>query len=86
MSSSSLHCWRRWNRWAFPFPGCWRLAVWGGAIVAFAAKDTLSNFFSGIIVFTERPFVVGDWIRCPGTEVEGVVEKIGWRMTQMRTF
>ena len=58
----------------------------GGAIVAFAAKDTLSNFFSGIIVFTERPFVVGDWIRCPGTEVEGVVEKIGWRMTQMRTF
>ena len=58
----------------------------GGAVVAFAAKDTLSNFFSGVIIFTERPFAIGDWIRCPGTEVEGVVEKIGWRMTHLRTF
>lgn len=58
----------------------------GGAIVAFAAQKTLSNFFSGMIIFTERPFTVGDWIRCPGTEVEGVVENIGWRTTQLRTF
>lgn len=57
-----------------------------GAVVAFAAQKTLSNFFSGIIIFTERPFSIGDWIRCPGTEVEGVVENIGWRMTQLRTF
>lgn len=58
----------------------------GGAIVAFAAQKTLSNFFSGMIIFTERPFAIGDWIRCPGTEVEGVVENIGWRTTQLRTF
>ena len=58
----------------------------GGAIVAFAAQKTLSNFFSGMIIFTERPFSVGDWIRCPGTEVEGVVENIGWRTTRLRTF
>ena len=58
----------------------------GGAIVAFAAQKTLSNFFSGMIIFTERPFSIGDWIRCPGTEVEGVVENIGWRTTQLRTF
>ena len=58
----------------------------GGAVVAFAAKDTLSNFFSGIMIFTERPFVVGDWIRCPDVNVEGVVENIGWRITRLRTF
>ena len=58
----------------------------GGAVVAFAAQKTLSNFFSGMIIFTERPFSIGDWIRCPGTEVEGVVENIGWRTTQLRTF
>ncbi|MGI9307137.1 MAG: mechanosensitive ion channel family protein [Gammaproteobacteria bacterium] len=58
----------------------------GGAVVAFAAQKTLSNFFSGMIIFTERPFAAGDWIRCPGTEVEGVVETIGWRTTQLRTF
>ncbi len=58
----------------------------GGAVVAFAAQKTLSNFFSGMIIFTERPFTVGDWIRCPGTDVEGVVENIGWRTTQLRTF
>lgn len=58
----------------------------GGAIVAFAAQKTLSNFFSGMIIFTERPFSVGDWIRCPNTDVEGVVENIGWRTTRLRTF
>ena len=58
----------------------------GGAIVAFAAQKTLSNFFSGMIIFTERPFAIGDWIRCPGTDVEGVVENIGWRTTRLRTF
>ena len=58
----------------------------GGAVVAFAAQKTLSNFFSGMIIFTERPFAVGDWIRCPGTNVEGVVETIGWRTTRLRTF
>lgn len=58
----------------------------GGIILGFAAKDTLSNFFSGLMIFWERPFVIGDWIRCTGANVEGVVEHIGWRMTQIRTF
>ena len=58
----------------------------GGIILGFAAKDTLANLFSGLMIFWERPFVVGDWIRCPGINAEGTVEKIGWRMTQIRTF
>jgi MscS family membrane protein len=30
--------------------------------------------------------VVGDWIRSPDKEIEGVVEQIGWRLTTIRTF
>ena len=58
----------------------------GGIIVGFAIKDTLANFFSGLLIFWERPFVVGEWVRCPPAGIEGVVEKIGWRITQIRTF
>lgn len=58
----------------------------GGLIVGMAAKDLLSNFFGGMIVYLDRPFQVGDWIRSPDRNIEGTVEKIGWRMTTIRTF
>ena len=58
----------------------------GGAAVAFAAKDLLSNFFGGLMIFLDKPFKVGDWIRSPDQQVEGTVEHIGWRMTRIRTF
>ena len=58
----------------------------GGIAVGFAAKDLLANFFGGLIVYLDRPFQVGDWIRSPDKQLEGTVEKIGWRMTQIRTF
>ncbi|MZG52641.1 MAG: mechanosensitive ion channel family protein [Nitrospinae bacterium] len=58
----------------------------GGLAVGFAAKDLLSNFFGGFIIYMDRPFAVGDWIRSPDREIEGTVEKIGWRITRIRTF
>ncbi len=58
----------------------------GGIAVGFAAKDLLSNFFGGLFIYMDRPFAVGDWIRSPDREIEGVVEKIGWRVTIIRTF
>lgn len=58
----------------------------GGIAIGFAAKDLLANFFGGLIVYLDRPFKVGDWIRSPDKQLEGTVEKIGWRMTQIRTF
>ncbi len=58
----------------------------GGIAIGFAAKDLLANFFGGLIIYLDRPFKVGDWIRSPDKQLEGTVENIGWRMTQIRTF
>ena len=58
----------------------------GGIAVGFAAKDLLSNFFGGLIIYLDRPFAVGDWIRSPDRNIEGTVENIGWRLTTIRTF
>lgn len=58
----------------------------GGIAVGFAAKDLLANFFGGFIIHLDRPFKVGDWVRSPDRNIEGVVEHIGWRLTTLRTF
>ncbi len=58
----------------------------GGVAVGFAAKDLLANFFGGLMIYLDRPFAVGDWIRSPDKEIEGTVEHIGWRTTRIRTF
>lgn len=58
----------------------------GGIAVGFAAKDLLANFFGGLMIYLDRPFTVGDWIRSPDREIEGTVEDIGWRLTRIRTF
>ncbi|CAC9601193.1 Small-conductance mechanosensitive channel [uncultured Gammaproteobacteria bacterium] len=56
----------------------------GGIVMGFAAKDMLSNIFGGLMIQMDKPFSTGDWIR--SSEFEGTVEKIGWRMTRIRTF
>lgn len=58
----------------------------GGIAVGFAAKDLLANFFGGLMIYLDRPFAIGDWIRSPDREIEGTVETIGWRLTVVRTF
>lgn len=58
----------------------------GGLAVGFAAKDLLANFFGGLMVYLDRPFVVGNWVRSPDRNIEGTVEHIGWRLTRIRTF
>jgi MscS family membrane protein len=58
----------------------------GGLIVGMAAKDLLANFFGSIMIYLDRPFNVGDWIRSPDRNIEGTVESIGFRLTVIRTF
>ena len=56
----------------------------GGAAFALASKDTVANVFGSLVVFVDRPFHVGDWIEVGS--VEGTVEEVGLRSTQIRTF
>lgn len=58
----------------------------GGIAVGFAAKDLLANFFGALIIYLDRPFLVGDWICSPDRTIEGTVEKVGWRVTVIRDF
>jgi len=56
----------------------------GGLAFAFAAKDTIENFFGSVAVLLDRPFHVGDWVVIGN--VEGIVEEVGFRSTRIRTF
>ena len=58
----------------------------GSVVIGFAAKDSLSNLLGGMMIFIDRPFMVGDWILSPDRNLEGTVENIGWRLTAIRTF
>lgn len=58
----------------------------GGLVAGLAAQDLLANFFGGIMIYMDRPFKVGDWIRSPDRKIEGTVEYIGWRLCRIRTF
>lgn len=56
----------------------------GGLAFALAAQDTISNVFGGLVIITEKPFSLGDWIETPS--VEGTVEDITFRSIKVRTF
>ncbi len=58
----------------------------GGIAIGFAAKDLLANFFGGLMLFLDRPFKIGDEIKCIEKPYEGIVENIGWRLTRLRTY
>jgi MscS family membrane protein len=56
----------------------------GGLAFALAAKDLLANIFSGIVIITDKPFSIGDWIKT--SEIEGTITDINFRSTKIRTF
>lgn len=57
----------------------------GSLAVALAAKDILSNIFSGLIIMIDKPFRVGDRIRFSDNEIGDVVA-IGMRSTRILDF
>lgn len=53
-----------------------------GLVIAFAAQDTLSNFFSGMHLLLDRPFMIGDIILLESGEY-CQVENVGMRSTKL---
>ncbi|ARD38375.1 mechanosensitive ion channel domain-containing protein [Edwardsiella ictaluri] len=58
----------------------------GGVAIGIASRNILSNLLSGVMLYFDRPFNVGDWIRLPEKNTEGVVTEIGLRTTKIVTF
>ena len=56
----------------------------GGLALALAAKESLENLLASFTIFFDEPFVVGDLVQVGS--VIGVVEKIGFRSTRIRTL
>jgi MscS family membrane protein len=56
----------------------------GGIAFALAAQDTLKNLFGSFTIFLDKPFQIGDWIQ--STDIDGMVEEVGFRTTRIRTF
>lgn len=54
------------------------------AVIGFSMQDTIGSLFSGLLIQTEKPFKLGDWIRVG--EIEGQVTEITWRYTKLITF
>ena len=56
----------------------------GGLAFALAAKDVAGNLFGSVTILLDQTFHVGDWVVVG--DVEGTVERIGFRSTRIRTF
>lgn len=56
----------------------------GGIAIAFAAKETIANFFGSITIFADKPFHINDIIKVG--EHTGAIEDVGLRSSRIRTF
>lgn len=54
-----------------------------GIALGFAAQDSVANVIAGILIFWDKPFAVGDWIKTEGEY--GRVSEITLRSTRIRT-
>lgn len=55
----------------------------GGLAIALAAKESVENFFAALTILSDKPFEIGDTIKI--TNIEGGVERIGFRSTRIRS-
>lgn len=70
------------QQWGYDLGGVIAGLGIGGLAVALAAQDTLSNLIGYFALIADSPFEVNNYIVVG--EVQGVVEKIGFRSTQIR--
>jgi small-conductance mechanosensitive channel len=70
--------------WGIPLTSWLTSAGIVGIAVGFAAKDTLSNLFSGVFIIADAPYKVGDFVILD-REVRGIVTEIGMRSTRLLT-
>jgi len=58
----------------------------GGLAVGLALQGTLSNFFAGLHIISDKPISVGDYIELENGKIAGFVEDINWRSIRLKTY
>ena len=56
----------------------------GGLAIAFASQEAIRNFFGSLMIFSDKPFNIDDWVVIDGQNAS--VEEVGIRSTRIRTF
>jgi MscS family membrane protein len=56
----------------------------GAAALGFGARTIVENGLSGLSLYINRPFTLGDTINLPGLNLQGTVEQVGWFYTELR--
>jgi MscS family membrane protein len=56
----------------------------GAAALAFGARTIVENGLSGLSLYINRPFILGDQISLPVLKLQGTVEHVGWFYTELR--
>lgn len=60
------------------------VAAAGTLAIGFAMQNVISNFVSGVFIYWDKPFRMGDWVEWEDNA--GIVEDIRLRTTRVRTF
>lgn len=63
----------------------------GGIAIALALQTTLSNYFAGVYIASDKTMRMGDFIELEGEtssgeKIQGYVERMTWRSVWIRTF
>lgn len=56
----------------------------GGAALGFGARTIVENALSGLSIYINRPFTIGETISLPGLSLLGTVENVSWFYTRLR--
>lgn len=57
----------------------------GGLAVALALQNTLSDFFAGIYISSDKTIGLGDYVKLE-SGLKGYVDEMGWRSTKIKTL
>ena len=56
----------------------------GSIIISLAAQDTVKSLLSGVVIFTDKPFEIGDWVEIG--QFQGTVIDISFRSTRLKSY
>lgn len=56
----------------------------GSIVISLAAQDTVKSLLSGVAIFTDKPFEIGDWVKIG--EFQGNVVDITFRSTRVKSY